>query len=107
MKVSLLKVRRIVIEVSGMAVVDEDLDEKPLSDAQVEYLVDLLKNPDIDESDAELVLVLLRDHGEDVIDRLDVFLHRFPGLSRNVYHFARHIMDKEVLAQIVHKFAAD
>jgi hypothetical protein len=73
----------------------------------VEYLLNLLKNPDIDEADAELVLVLLRDRGEDVLSRLEAFVRRFPGLSRNVYHFARHVADKEALAEIVHRFAAD
>ena len=107
MKVSLLKVRRIVIEVSGEPFEDEELEEENLSEEQVEYLLSLLKNPDIDEADAELVLVLLRDRGEDVLSRLEAFLRRFPGLSRNVYHFARHVTDKEALAEIVHRFAAD
>ena len=67
MKISLLKVRRIIIEVSGEPVEDEELEEENLSEEQVEYLLNLLKNPDIDEADAELVLVLLRDRGEDVL----------------------------------------
>jgi len=107
MKVSLLKVRRFIIEISGMAVEDEELEEESLSEAQVEYLLNLLKNPDIDESDAELVLVLLRDRGEDVVSRLEAFLRRFPGLSRNVYHFARQVQDKEALAEIVCRFAGE
>jgi Reverse transcriptase (RNA-dependent DNA polymerase) len=107
MKVSLLKVRRIVIEVSGEPFQDEELDEENLSEEQVEYLLNLLKNPDIDEADAELVLVLLRDRGEDVLSRLEAFVRRFPGLSRNVYHFARHVADKEALAEIVYGFVAD
>jgi hypothetical protein len=109
MKVSLLKVRRFIIEISGMGVDDEDLEESSLSEEQFGYLLDLLKNPDVDESDAELVLVLLRDHGEDVISQLEEFLRRFPGLSRNVYHFAQHVIDsdKDALAEIVYDFAAD
>jgi hypothetical protein len=108
MKVSLLKVRRFVIEVSGLIFRDEEEEvEEPLNDEQLEYLLDLLKNPDIDESDAELVLVLLRDHGEDVVPKLEGFLRRFPGLSRNVYHFARHVTEKEDLALIIHAFASD
>jgi Reverse transcriptase (RNA-dependent DNA polymerase) len=107
MKVSLLKVRRTVIEVSGEPFEDEELEEENLSEEQVEYLLNLLKNPDIDEADAELVLVLLRDRGEDVLSRLEAFVRRFPGLSRNVYHFARYVGDKEALAEIVHRFAAD
>jgi hypothetical protein len=93
--------------VSGMEFEDEELEEKSLSEEQIEYLLDLLKNPDIDEADAELVLVLLRDHGEDVVSRLESFLRRFPGLSRNVYQFARHVADKDALAEIVYRFAQD
>jgi Reverse transcriptase (RNA-dependent DNA polymerase) len=107
MKVSLLKVRRIIIEVSGEPFEDEELEEETLSEEQIEYLLNLLKNPDIDEADAELVLVLLRDYGEDVLSQLEGFLRRFPGLSRNVYHFARHVTDKEGLAEIVQRFAAN
>ena len=82
MKVSLLKVRRIIIEVSGEPFEDEELEEEEeenLSEEQMEYLLNLLKNPDIDEADAELVLVLLRDHGEDVLSGLEAFVRRFPG----------------------------
>ncbi len=107
MKVSLLKVRRFVIEVSGEAFDDEEIEEESLSEKQLEYLLNLLNDPDIDESDAELVLVLLRDNGEDVVPKLEEFLRRFPGLSRNVYHFARHVADKDQLAGIVHAFTRD
>jgi hypothetical protein len=106
MKVSLLKVRRFVIEVSGEAFEDEEVQHESLSEEQVEYLLNLLKNPDIEESDAELVLVLLRDYGEDVLSSLSGFLHRFPGLSRNVFHFARHVEDRELLAEVVHEFTS-
>jgi hypothetical protein len=107
MKVSLLKVRRIIIEVSGEPFEDEQVEEENLTEEQVEYLLNLLKNPDIDEADAELVLVLLRERGEDVLSRLEAFLRRFPGLSRNVYHFARHVADTEAMAEIVYRFAVD
>jgi hypothetical protein len=107
-KVSLLKVRRFFIEVSGMEFVEEEEEEEgALNEEQTEYLLNLLKNPDIDESDAELVLVLLRDRGEDVLSQLDAFLRRFPGLSRNVYHFAKHVADKGGLAQIILSFVSD
>jgi hypothetical protein len=110
-KVSLLKVRRFFIEVSGMEFSEEDEDEEEeestLNEEQVEYLLTLLKNPDIEESDAELVLVLLRDHGEDVLSQLDGFLRRFPALSRNVYHFAKYVEDREELSDVIHSFVSD
>lgn len=103
-KIGLLKVRRFMIEVSGVEVVDEEIVEDRLDEEQIEYLLDVLKNPDIDESDAELVLILLKDNADDVVPRLDEFLRRFPGLSRNVYHFAKHVADTDILAGIIHKF---
>lgn len=106
-KVSLLKVRRFFIEVSGMEFAEEEEEEDVLNEEQTDYLLNLLKDPDIAESDAELVLVLLRDHGEDVLSQLDGFLRRFPGLSRNVYHFAKHVADKEGLAKVIHSFVSD
>jgi len=106
-KIGLLKVRRFMIEVSGVEVVDEEIVEDRLNEEQIEYLLDLLKNPDIDEADAELVLILLRDNAEEVVPRLEEFLRRFPGLSRNVYHFAKHVDDTDMLAEIIHKFAND
>lgn len=106
-KVSLLKKRRSVIEISGMVFTDEEEEEEMLNEEQTEYLLTLLKDPDIEESDAELVLVLLRDNGEDVLSQLDGFLRRFPGLSRNVYHFAKHVFDKEELAKVIHSFVGD
>ena len=107
-KVSLLKVRRSFIEVSGMTFEGEEEEEEDLlSEEQTEYLLNLLKDPDVAESDAELVLVLLRDNGEDVLSQLDGFLRRFPGLSRNVYHFAKHVNDKEELASVIYFFVSD
>jgi Reverse transcriptase (RNA-dependent DNA polymerase) len=109
MKVGLLKARRFFIEVSGLEIKleDEDEPEEMLTDEQTEYLLTLLRDTDIEESDAELVLVLLRDHGEDVLARLEMFLRRFPSLSRNVYHFAKFVTDKEELSTLIHDFVSD
>ncbi len=107
MKVDLLRARRSIIEFSGMEIEVEDEEEGVLTNEQTEYLLNLLKDPDIDESDAELVLVLLRDHGDDVLSQIDGFLRRFPGLSRNIYHFAKHVEDKEELAGVILNFICD
>lgn len=109
MKVGLLKARRQFIEVSGLQIEWEEEGESPkmLTEEQTQYLLTLLRDPDIEESDAELVLVLLRDHGEDVLSSLEMFLRRFPGLSRNVYHFAKYVADKEELAILIHDFVED
>ncbi len=103
-KLELLQIRRRVIEVSGDDVEVEKEQYKKLNEKQTEYLLSLLKDPDIDEADAELVLVLLRDHGEDVLERMYGFLERFPSLSRKVYSFSRFVDDKEELAKLLFKF---
>ncbi len=100
LKASLLKIRRTVLETyGGITVEDEEYYEK-LTPEQVEYLLNLLKEPDIDESDAELVLALLRDHGTDILARINVFLERFPSLSKSIYYFSKYVEDQEGMALI-------
>lgn len=105
-KLSLLRARRRIIQVSG---VETELppEYSSLSKEQIEYLLELLKEPDIDEADAELVLVLLRDHGQDVLEHMHNFLSKFPSLSRNVYNFSKYIEDKELLTDVLLKFSKE
>jgi hypothetical protein len=101
LKASLLKIRRTVLEpYGGITFEDEEYYEK-LTPEQVEYLLNLLKEPDIDESDAELVLALLRDHGTDILARMNVFLERFPSLSKSIYYFSKYVEDQEALADLI------
>jgi hypothetical protein len=84
---------------------EDDLDIfDTLTPENTEYLLGLLNNPDIDESDAELALVLLRDHGEDVLQRMGDFLVRFPGLIRTIYDFSSFVVDKSELCGLVLQF---
>lgn len=102
-RAELLRVRRRVIDASVIA--DEPIDvEQTLDEEQTEYLLNLLQNPEIDESDAELVLTLLRDHGVDVLEQMGTFLERFPSLSRKVYNYAPFIDDYEELGSLLLRF---
>lgn len=93
---------------------ENDLDDHEIADdfevtglltqENIEYLLSILNNPDIDESDAELALVLLKDHGEDVLPRMGDFLIRFPALSRTIYDFSSFVSDKSELCSLVLKF---
>jgi Reverse transcriptase (RNA-dependent DNA polymerase) len=103
-KADLLQVRRHIIEVSGVEEEEEEEEEENLSDEQIEYLLDILKDPDIHEEDAELVLILLRDYGSDVLERMKSFLERFPSLSKTVYTYCRYIDDKTELSNLVKDF---
>jgi hypothetical protein len=96
-KVELLERRReIVVDEYGRETVedvDEEEDDDPLTEEQLEYLLELLKNPDIDESDAELVLRVLKSRDEDVLEHLTDILDRFPSLTRRIYSYSKHIDD--------------
>ncbi|MCC6241755.1 MAG: orotate phosphoribosyltransferase [Gemmatimonadaceae bacterium] len=105
LKVGLLRLRREEIAASGT---DEDArNEDPpavLTEEQMVYLLNLLKDPEVQEADAELVLVLLKDHGEDVLEHMYDFLERYPSLSRKVYGFSKHVSDNEELAGVLLRF---
>lgn len=105
-KAGLLQVRRHIIGVSGMEYEEDEEEEEyeNLSNEQIEYLLDLLKDPDIHEEDAELVLILLRDHGSDVLEQMRSFLERFPSLSKTVYTYCRYLNDKTELSNLVQEF---
>ena len=103
-KISLLRKRRTTLVVSDIVIFEEEKYYKKLTEEQVEYLLNLLQDPDIDESDAELVLILLRDHGTDVLSRINTFLERFPSLIRSIYHFSKYVEDKTSLASLILNF---
>lgn len=104
-KRDLLNARRRTIAASSME--DEDQEPPSLSEEQIEYLVELLKDPDIDESDAELVLVLLQDHEYDVLDHLGGLLVKFPSLAKNVYSYCEYIEDLDSLGYLVLEFVSE
>ncbi len=106
MKQSLLQIRRKVIDVSGKDTEIDDVEHAALSHEQIEYLLNLLETPDIDESDAELVLVLLRDYAEHVIPKMLAFLAKFPGLTKAVYHYARLATDRSGLDELLAQFVS-
>jgi hypothetical protein len=62
-----------------------------------------LRNPDVDELDAELILTFMNENGEDVLDFLDVFFDKFPNLSRKVFYFCKNITDTSSLSQLILK----
>jgi hypothetical protein len=77
-------------------------EDDPFTDEQLEFLLDLLKNPDLDESDAELVLTVLKSRDEDVLEHLTDILERFPSLSR-IYSFCQHVSDLTQLTALLNK----
>lgn len=101
-KVSLLRLRRKLREVSDHFEMTED---EELNDDDQEYLLSLVENNDIDESDAELFLVLLRDYQESRFlnifkSKIDYFLLNFPGLIRNIYNVLMSIEEPEDIVDL-------
>jgi hypothetical protein len=86
---------------------DEDLEVPLLTEEQQEFLYDLLRNPEITEDDAELVLSLMEQHSEDVLEYVPEFLSRFPALAKNVYRFCLKIGDKNGLGDAVTRYLSE
>lgn len=105
-KLRLLHRRRHVIFASGG---DEELEDedKHLGEEETDYLLALLKESQIEEEDAELILALMRDYGSDVLEYIPDFLERFPNLSKNIYYFCDHVDDKSAIGSAVLKFVND
>lgn len=111
-KANLLSLPRTQVIGSG-GIEDSDVDEdgegdsQGLSDEQVNYLLTLINSPDVEEPDAELVLSLLRDHGEEVLPRMVHVLRRFPGLTKSIYNYARFAADRDGLDDLILGFLKD
>lgn len=76
-------------------------DELSLEPAQEEYLYSLLRNPNLEEMDAELILTFMGEKGDDVMNYLGVFLDKYPNLSKKVFYFCSNIEDISALAQLI------
>lgn len=103
LKKRLLRKRRFLI-VTGYD--DEAADDSPeeddrLSEEEIEYVVSLLDDPNLREEDAELVLIVTRDHAERVGEHLGVFARGFPHLAKNFYGLCSEIADKDDVAAVV------
>ncbi|MGB3404315.1 MAG: antiviral reverse transcriptase Drt5 [Microcoleaceae cyanobacterium] len=101
-KADLLQARRHIIEVSRYEEYEDEGEN--LSNEQIEYLLNILKEPDIHEEDAELVLILLRDYGSDILEQMRGFLDRFPSLSKTIYTYCKYLSDRTELSNLVKDF---
>lgn len=105
LKLGLLKKRR---EVMKRYTEGTDLTNHPelkLNDRQRGYLLELLKNEALTEEDAELVLALMQDHGDDLLAHLPVLAGSFPNLAKRFWQFCRRLggklSNREQLAEVL------
>lgn len=90
---------------SGVEVTSEMIEvEQQLSAGQIETLLAFLKDDALEESDAELILNILRMHSDSLLEYLPVLFARFPNLYKQLHAVCSHVSDKEGLADVLLKF---
>lgn len=77
--------------------------KKPLSKAELDYILKLLGQETLEEEDAELILTVMRDHATKVERKLDYIMSSFPNLMKAVFNFCARVPDKDFLADIILK----
>jgi hypothetical protein len=77
--------------------------KKPLSKAELGYILSLLGQETLDEEDAELILTVMRDHATKVEKKLDYIIANFPNLVKAVSSFCARVPDKEFIAELILK----
>lgn len=102
LKKRLLKRRRHLIishydDVEG----DEETLSPPLDTKEVNFVVGLLAKGDLSEEDAELIMVVMRDHADRLEPHLKQFAEGFPHLAKNFYGLCSEMPDKELVAEVV------
>lgn len=90
---------------SGAEIVSELVEvERTLDKSQVDALLGYLKSASLEESDADLILNILRAHSDSVLEYFPVLLAKFPNMYKHLFTVALQIKDKEGLAEILLKF---
>jgi hypothetical protein len=90
---------------SGVDIVEiENEEESSLTHDQVESLMALLKEDDIEESEADLILSFLRLHSDDLLELMPILLTRFPNLIKHIHSVCADIGDKDGLTKVIHEY---
>ena len=90
---------------SGVGVSTELVEvESNLTSTQVDTLLGYLKDEALEESDADLILSILKDHSDSLLEYLPILLNRFPNLYKHIFSMTLHIEDKESLSAVIHEF---
>jgi len=90
-------------------VVNEIEIENPLDADQVRTLIDLLKNDEADESDADMILGFLSNHAESehLLEVIPELLSRFPNLIKHIYSVCASVEDKHSLKNVISQYLAE
>lgn len=90
---------------SGVEIGSEEVEiQKNLDPGQIEILLGFLKDDALEESDADLILNILRSHSDSILEHLPILLRKFPNIYKHIYVLAVEIADKEALASVLLDF---
>ncbi len=90
---------------SGVELIETETEEVlSLSKDQVDSLLNLLKNDDLEESDADLILGFLRSHSDSLLELLPILLNRFPNLIKHIHSVCAGITDKNGLSKVIYDY---
>jgi hypothetical protein len=107
-KKSLYEVIEIEVPISGLSGLGfEQVEleiENNLDDDQINTLLGFLKSDDLEESDADLILNVLRSHSNSVLEHLPLLLSKFPNISKHIYSLSQNITDKEGLSEVFYQY---
>lgn len=89
---------------------DEEEDETevtPLDEDEIEFIRSLLSEGNLSEEDAELILVVMRNHVDRIEEHLSQFAKGFPHLAKNFYGLCAEAKNKEAVAELVLQVAKE
>lgn len=102
LKTRLLKRRRhLIVSHYDHEATGEDQLSPPLDDDEVEFILSVLAKGNLGEDDAEMIMIVMRDHADRVEPHLRQFAVGFPHLAKNVFGLCSEMKNKEVVAQVV------
>ena len=106
-RMQLLRKRRVVVtDYDGVPEGEIEIEED-LSEEEMEFLRKLLRQDDMDEEDAELVLALMAEHAEEAIGRLADIARRFPHLFKNIHSFCLEAGEPAEISEFVLELLRD
>ncbi|WP_340316965.1 antiviral reverse transcriptase Drt5 [Rhizorhabdus argentea] len=108
LKKRLLKRRRhLIVSHYDEDEIGDDDGTSDLDEDEIEFILDLLNVGDLSEDDAELILVVMRDHVARIEQHLGLFAKGFPHLAKNFYGLCSDASDKDSVARIVLQVASE
>jgi hypothetical protein len=106
-KKGLLQLRRNIVIRDYDGGSETTYESIPLEEGQIQFVIDSLDSDDLGEDDAELIMVVMRDHVSLIEGHLGRFAKRYPHLAKSFLSLCRAAEDKEAIANIVLDVARD